>query len=72
MRVHRIICLLLCLSLLAPLAIHTEAASSSQIQSEIQQLEAQKQELQEKIDELEGQRDENLSELGKIVEYFVK
>jgi hypothetical protein len=39
MRVHRIICLLLCLSLLAPLAIHTEAASSSQIQSEIQQLE---------------------------------
>lgn len=68
MRVHRIICLLLCLSLLAPLAIHTEAASSSQIQSEIQQLEAQKQELQEKIDELEGQRDENLSELGKIVE----
>jgi len=67
MNCRKVIGLMICICIMVGLLPPAEAATSSQIQAEIQQLEQQKQEIQEKIDELEGQRDENLSELGQIV-----
>lgn len=67
MNYRKLFCLFLCLCLACSFYTPAEAATSSQIQAEMQELEKKKQEIQDKIDELEEQRDENLSELSQIV-----
>ena len=67
MRMRKIACILLCLCLTASLSVGTHAASSSQIQTEIDELKKQEQDLQSQIDKLEQERNENLTELKELL-----
>lgn len=67
MQVRKIACIFLCLCLVASLSIGTQAASSSQIQTEIDELKKQEQNLQSQINELEQKRNENLTELKELL-----
>lgn len=47
---------------------HASAASSSEIQNQIDQMEKEQEQLQEKLEELEAKRKENLDQIDEIVE----
>ena len=56
------------LLLVGQLPAKADAASSGEIQNQINQMQAQQEQLQAQIQELENKRTENLSEIQKIVE----
>ncbi len=69
----RVLSGVLCMALLLGLCsgvspLQTQAASSWELQGELDDLEEQNEELQAQIDELRGQMNENLTELNALVE----